>query len=227
MFSYKSHFLSKHVNFVLLYRHSKIILHIITKDVKTCINLICCSRNDVFRVCFGSVRCQSSRKHQYLRTRKSGMVDQPRWCLCTIQKQENPSWPTLPAAIGGWCKNLLPVCFHNLNSKHGQKKMWFCWAGFPQKEKYSWKHSSAKRQFTAGFPGNGLPNRLGFDLDKNDKDNNYSVSALGKTITLLLLLNLHRGGTNVGQSQTVITIIKNYKSRVFSSCFLCLFWWIK
>ena len=42
-----------------------------------------------------------------------------------------------------------------------------------------------------------------------------------KPATLLLLLNLHRGGTNVGQSQTVITIIKKLqKAGVFHPAFL-------
>ena len=105
----------------------------------------------------------------------------------------------------------------------GRKNVILLELDFPRRKNIPENIRQQNANLQQAFQVMGYPTVWVFDLDKNDKDNNYSVSALGKTGYSPSVTEFTQGGTNVGQSQTVITIIKNYKSRVFSSCFLCLF----
>lgn len=63
----------------------------------------------------------------------------------------------------------------------GRKKCDFVGAGFPRRKNIPENIRQQNANLQQAFQVMGYPTVWVFDLDKNDKDNNYSVSALGKT----------------------------------------------
>ena len=89
----------------------------------------------MFSVCFGSVRCQSSRKHPIFTNQKNpGWLTNLDDAYAQSKNRKTHHGQLYRQRLVGWCKNLLPVCFHNLNSKHGQKKCDFVGADFPRRK---------------------------------------------------------------------------------------------
>jgi protein disulfide-isomerase len=82
----------------------------------------------------------------------------------------------------GWCKKLTASVFSQPEFKTwAEKNVILLELDFPRRKNIPENIRQQNANLQQAFQVMGYPTVWVFDLDKNDKDNNYSVSALGKT----------------------------------------------
>ncbi len=82
----------------------------------------------------------------------------------------------------GWCKKLTASVFSQPEFKTwAEKNVVLLELDFPRRKNIPENIRQQNANLQQAFQVMGYPTVWVFDLDKNEKDNNYSVSALGKT----------------------------------------------